>query len=101
MRRRLGWIFAGFAAVALVGSAIVPDVLPWRGAVPAQVAPTPMSATGTARAPDAPGSVRAVVERVRPAVVQITNEQVVLDQLGRSAITPAGVGSGVIYEPQA
>lgn len=100
MQNRLGWFFAALLAVAFVGSAIVPDLLPRPGITPAHAAPTPLSATGTTRAPAAPGSVRAVVEQVTPAVVQITNEQVVLDQPGRSAIAPAGVSSGVIYDAQ-
>src|SRR5581483_2042763 len=98
MQTRHGWLFAALLVVALMGSALVPDLLPWRGAGPAQAAPTPNSMTETTKAPAAPGSVRSVVERVRPAVVQITNEQVVLDQLGGSVIVPAGVGSGVIYD---
>jgi S1-C subfamily serine protease len=37
---------------------------------------------------------------VRPAVVQITNEQLVVDQFNRPFSIPAGVGSGVIYDSQ-
>lgn len=89
MQSRLGWFLAALLAGAFVGIAIVPDMLPPGSIAPAQAAPTPFSAVGTARAPAAPGSVRVVVEQVTPAVVQITNEQVVLDQPERSAITPA------------
>jgi S1-C subfamily serine protease len=96
MRERLGWLFAALLVVALVGSALVPDLLPARRFAPS----APALAADTPPAPAAPGSVRAVVERVRPAVVQITNEQVVLDQFGRSTIAGAGVGSGVIYDRQ-
>ncbi len=98
MQNRLGWLFAALLALALVGTALVPDLLPRRDTALAQATPTPTAALAAARAPAAPGSVRSVVERVRPAVVQITNEQVVLDQLGGSTIVPAGVGSGVIYD---
>lgn len=50
-------------------------------------------------APAAPGSVRAVAEAAKPAVVQITSQQTTLDQLGRPT-TGTGVGSGVIYDPR-
>ncbi len=100
MKSRLGWILSGFLMVALVGSALIPDILPARNSAPLLPTPTSNAAAPAIRVPAAPGSVRAVVERVRPAVVQITNEQVVPDQLGGSAITPTGVGSGVLYDPQ-
>ncbi len=45
-------------------------------------------------------AVRDVSERVRPAVVQITNEQVQLDQFNQPFTVPAGVGSGVLYDGQ-
>jgi serine protease Do len=60
----------------------------------------PVAAAGeraVALPPAAPGSVRAVVEAVRPAVVQITSQQAARDQLGRPT-TGTGVGSGVIYD---
>ncbi|MCL5959496.1 MAG: hypothetical protein M1358_09315 [Chloroflexi bacterium] len=44
--------------------------------------------------------IRDVAQRVKPAVVQITNEQVQVDQFNQSFTVPAGVGSGVIYDPQ-
>jgi len=44
-------------------------------------------------------AIRQVVQQVKPAVVQITNEQVQPDQFGGAAV-PAGVGSGVIYDGQ-
>jgi S1-C subfamily serine protease len=46
-------------------------------------------------------AVRQVAQRVKPAVVQITNVQVVQpEQFNRPFAVPAGVGSGVIYDPQ-
>ncbi len=45
-------------------------------------------------------AVRQVAQVVRPAVVQITNEQVQVDQYNQPFSVPAGVGSGVIYDPQ-
>jgi S1-C subfamily serine protease len=44
--------------------------------------------------------VRQVAQAVRPAVVQITNEQVQVDQYNEPFNVPAGVGSGVIYDLQ-
>jgi S1-C subfamily serine protease len=44
-------------------------------------------------------AVRNVAQKVKPAVVQVTNE-VAIDQLHPSDIVPAGVGSGVIYDAQ-
>ncbi len=45
-------------------------------------------------------AVRQVAQVVRPAVVQITNEQVQVDQYNQPFSVPAGVGSGVIYDMQ-
>lgn len=45
-------------------------------------------------------AVHDVAQKVRPAVVQITNEQVSIDQFGTSQSVPAGVGSGVIFDQQ-
>jgi S1-C subfamily serine protease len=46
-------------------------------------------------------AIRQVVQRVRPAVVQITNEQQVqAEQFDQPFTVPAGVGSGVIYDTQ-
>ena len=44
-------------------------------------------------------AIRDVTQKVRPTVVQITNEQVQVSQFGQATI-PAGVGSGVIYDNQ-
>lgn len=63
---------------------------------------TPTPSTGSSGGSGAvlTTAVRQVVEKVRPAVVQITNEQVQLDQLNRQVSIPAGVGSGVIFDNQ-
>jgi S1-C subfamily serine protease len=45
-------------------------------------------------------AVRQVAQMDKPAVVQITNEQVQLDQYNQAYTVPAGVGSGVIYDAQ-
>jgi serine protease Do len=51
-------------------------------------------------APDLSVTVRDVATRVRPAVVQITSQQLQLDQFNQPFTVPAGVGSGVIYDAQ-
>ena len=46
-------------------------------------------------------AVRTVSQRVKPAVVQITNQQEVqVSQFNQPFVVPAGVGSGVIYDSQ-
>jgi S1-C subfamily serine protease len=45
-------------------------------------------------------AMRQVAARVRPAVVQITSQQLQVDQFNQPFAVPAGVGSGVIYDPQ-
>ena len=72
--------------------------------VPAAVAPTQPTATPFPVSSLSPGdfgaAVRLVAQRVKPAVVQITNEQVQVDQFNQPFDIPAGVGSGVIYDKQ-
>ncbi len=59
-----------------------------------EAAPAPLTTDFTA-------AVRAVTQKVRPAVVQITNQQVQFDQFTNQQFNvPAGVGSGVIYDSQ-
>jgi S1-C subfamily serine protease len=57
------------------------------------------AATGSASTASLTTAIRQVVQEVKPAVVQITNEQAAPDQFGGVAV-PAGVGSGVIYDTQ-
>ncbi len=45
-------------------------------------------------------AIRNVAQHVKPAVVQITNEQTQMDQFNQAYTVPAGVGSGVIYDAQ-
>jgi S1-C subfamily serine protease len=58
-------------------------------------APAPLAAAG-----DFATAVRRVAQIVKPAIVQITNQQVQIDQFNRPFTIPAGVGSGVIYDAQ-
>ena len=66
--------------------------------------PTPVATTAAptaAASADAfSGAVRQVAEKVRPAVVQVTNQQTQVDQFNQPFTVPAGVGSGVIYDSQ-
>jgi len=64
---------------------------------------TPVPATATPVPAPAPGSdlttaIRQVVQKVKPAVVQITNEQTQVNQFNMPFTLPAGVGSGLIYD---
>ncbi len=45
-------------------------------------------------------SVRQVAQQVKPAIVQITNEQVQINRFNQTFNIPSGVGSGVIYDNQ-
>jgi serine protease Do len=94
------------APSALPTAAAVP-VTGNSGAAPATVPSAPTSPVAPApAAPPVSGSsdfttvIRQVAQAVRPAVVQITNEQVQLGQFNQPFTTPAGVGSGVIYDSQ-
>ncbi len=79
------------------------------GGEPEGPAPTPtrpgdtlyaVQATSAPSAPRSAPDIRAAVERVRPAVVQITNQQQVTTRQFRQPIPEtAGIGSGVIYDP--
>jgi hypothetical protein len=55
-----------------------------------EAAPAPVQGFATA--------IRDVAATVKPAVVQITNEQIQFDQYNQPFTVPAGVGSGVIYD---
>lgn len=75
----------------------------------ATAAPEPTAAPAATAAPDAAAGInpaafttviRDVARNVRPGVVQITNQQVQLDQFNQAFTVPAGVGSGVIYDDQ-
>jgi S1-C subfamily serine protease len=68
-------------------------------------APTPAAAQTGANASmlasDFSAAIRDVAQKVKPAVVQITNEQTQVDMFTQQPFTvPAGVGSGVIYDSQ-
>ncbi len=103
-------IVAALAVTAIAIAACAPllDTYPAPGAspsspfvattppVPATQEPTPSQASPLPL--EGPGSVRWVAEKVKPAVVQIANEQLVLDQLNRPVPIQQGLGSGVIFD---
>ncbi len=51
-----------------------------------------------AAADDFSSAIRSVAQQVMPAIVQITNQQVELDQYNQPFTVPAGVGSAIIYD---
>jgi serine protease Do len=70
---------------------------------PAAQAPATPGASPSAApaASDFSAAVRDVAQQVKPAVVQITNEQIQFDSFTNQPFTvPAGVGTGVIYDEQ-
>jgi S1-C subfamily serine protease len=70
-------------------------------AVPAAAAPLTAAPVPVLAQPgDFSTAIRQVAQQVKPAVVQITNEQVQMNQFNQPYDVPAGVGSGVIYDAQ-
>jgi S1-C subfamily serine protease len=65
---------------------------------PGPIAASRGAAVSGASIPELSSAVRQVSDQVKPAVVQITNEQVQLDQFNDPFTVPAGVGSGAIYD---
>jgi S1-C subfamily serine protease len=81
-------------AVAATSPTTLPIPAGQMTAVPIAIAPpsAPLSAI------DFGSAIRLVAQKVKPAVVQITNEQSQVDQFNQPFDVPAGVGSGVIYD---
>ena len=71
---------------------------PTRAVTSVSVAADPPAAPLSAS--DFGSAIRLVAQKVKPAVVQITNEQSQVDQFNQPFDVPAGVGSGVIYDKQ-
>ncbi len=67
-------------------------------AVAAAPTATPVPAAISAPTGDLTTAIRQVVQKVKPAVVQITNEQTQVNQFNMPFTLPAGVGSGFIYD---
>lgn len=63
----------------------------------AQASPAPITSTGNFQ-----DAIRQVAEKVKPAVVQVTNEQAQINPFTQSGspsqAVPVGVGSGIIYD---
>jgi S1-C subfamily serine protease len=66
----------------------------------ANPAPQQVAATASAPTNSFRNLIREVTDRVKPAVVQVTNEQVVSGQMQQGSAIPVGVGSGIIYDTQ-
>ena len=58
------------------------------------------SAAASMTASDFQEAIRQVVQRVKPAVVHITTQQVQGDQFNQPFTVPSGVGSGIIYDKE-
>jgi serine protease Do len=100
---------AASAAASPSSAAAAPSVRPAVLASPSAAASPAVGAPAAtapvaASAPDSTNlltAVRIVAQRVKPAVVQITNQQQVQTrQFAQPFVVPAGVGSGVIYDNQ-
>lgn len=98
------------SAQSQIGTAVATAVtdVPTAPSVDSTAAPTAVALATTAPPPPAPAAqagelitaIRQVSQHVKPAVVQITNEQVQLGQFNKPFSVPAGVGSGAIYDNQ-
>lgn len=96
MRKQIGLVLAALVLAVGLWALVAAPRSPQTVAMPTPAAAA--SERSVSLPPAAPGSVRAVAEAVRPAVVQITSQQATRDPFGRPT-TGTGVGSGVIYDP--
>ena len=95
--------------VSLGGCGYLPNTTTVATTVPSTALPTAVADLATPRssvesparqsAPEGALSIREVARLTKPAIVQVTNQQVVLDQFKRPVPQTQGVGSGVIYDP--
>ncbi len=98
-------IGTGCSTAGLIDQATPSTTSPAPTASPSETAP-PTAAPSQFAPPASPltsnfqESIRQVVQRVRPAVVQITSQQVQIDQFNQPFTIPSGVGSGIIYDNQ-
>jgi serine protease Do len=70
------------------------------GLVDAALPASRPAAAQAAASSDFPTAVRQIAADVRPAVVQITSEQVQVGQFNQPFSVPSGGGSGVLYDAQ-
>jgi len=92
-------LIAGCAAGSPLALDPIATSFPWSGQSLPNQATTAPSATAASGVP-AGSSITEVASRVRPAVVQVTNQAVVgTDQFNRPVPQINGIGSGVIYDP--
>lgn len=99
----------GAASATAAGPVGTPSVAPSPASTNRPATPTPVSlpASGSTSGgtkvldplqPGGAGLIADVAARARPAVVQVTNEQLAFPQFGQSGAIPQGVGSGVIFD---
>jgi S1-C subfamily serine protease len=93
--RDVRWAYVSALALLLVvGASCSGKSNHSTGSPIAPVSQTPSSQQGSQGAPN----IVAAVAIARPAVVQITNEQLQLDRFNQPFNIPAGVGSGIVYD---
>jgi S1-C subfamily serine protease len=96
---RVGWYLTLALVIALLG-------IGWPALSAAQLQTAPVSQAGAQVAatttPEIPfrSLIYEVTDRVKPAVVQVTNEQMIPGSFQPGTAIPAGVGSGVIYDAE-
>jgi serine protease Do len=90
----------GLAAVLVATACSSPLVGVGTGSTVAAAAAPIAAAADSQPAGDLAGAIRQVAASLRPAVVQITTEQVAVGQFNQPFAVPAGVGSGVIYDSE-
>jgi len=105
LRRSIILVFLPVIAALMFIGCSDDDSTPAAGATTTETAvQTTATASNQSAAPsgsaDLRTAVQQVVEHVRPAVVQITNEQGQRGLFSEGQTVPAGVGSGVIYDDQ-
>ena len=100
----LALIAALLGGCALIGESQAAASPPATGVASPNVSAAPAPAQATREplpAMDLSVAVRQVAQQVKPAVVQITNQQVIQpDRFSEPFTVPAGVGSGVIYDQE-
>jgi serine protease Do len=101
MKVKIGWLASTILAIALIASVLTSGFTATPLARPIVGTVEAATAALASPAPSQGLSVRGVTEKVKPAVVQITAEQGVVDRQGRTTSRGGtGIGSGVVYDAQ-
>jgi S1-C subfamily serine protease len=83
----------------VVAATTTTTAVPGAAATPADPTPAAAPPAASGVAPGGSLAVKDVARLVKPTIVQIANQQVVIDQFNRPIPQTQGVGSGVIYDP--